>query len=69
MTFKIVSVHEAQEKVVGTVWAEAEAQAELLASSVYTGVGGDVSLRVRRAEDCEIPLRFAEPFFTSPFSH
>jgi len=66
MTFKVVSVGEAQEQVVGTVWADAQSQAETLALSLFGAT--ERSVRVRRAEDCEIPMRVAaEPWYTSPF--
>jgi hypothetical protein len=66
MTFKIVSVTEASEQVVGTVWAEAEAHAEALASSLFGA--SERAVLVRRTDDREIPMRVAaEPSYTSPF--
>ena len=66
MTFKIVSVNEASEQVVGTVWADAEAQAQTLASSLFPAL--ERAVRVRRTEDREIPMRVAaEKWYTSPF--
>jgi len=66
MTFKVVSVGEAQEQVVATVWADAQSQAEALASSLFAAT--ERSVRVRPAEDCEIPMRVAaERWCTSPF--
>ena len=66
MTFRIVSVNEAQEQVVGTVWADAESQAEALAASLFGA--SERAVRVKRVEDREIPMRVAaEPWYTSPF--
>lgn len=66
MTFKVVSLNGAQEQVVATVWAEAQSQAEALASSMFAST--ERSVRVKRVEDCEIPMRVAaEPWYTSPF--
>jgi hypothetical protein len=65
MTFTIVSVSDATERVVATVWAEAQAEAEAFASSLFPG--SERAVRVRRAEDREIPMRMAaEPSYTSP---
>ena len=66
MTFKIVSVNESQERVVATVWADALPQAEALAASMFAA--SERAVRVKRVEDCEIPMRVAaEQPFTSPF--
>ncbi len=65
MTFKVVATSDARETVVGTIWAEAEAQAQMMASNLLTGHGPVV---VRRAEDREIPMRVAEASYTSPYA-
>ena len=68
MTFAIVSVENSKEKVVGTIWADAEAHAQLLASSLMGGSGNDaLPFVIRRAEEREIPMKLAEPTFASPF--
>ena len=66
MTFKVVSVNEASEQVVGTVWADAQAQAETLAASLFAV--SERAVRVSPTEDREIPMRVAaERWYTSPF--
>jgi hypothetical protein len=66
MTFKVVSVSGATERVVGTVWADAESLAESLAASLFAA--SERAVRVSRTEDREIPMRVAaEPSYTSPF--
>jgi heme-degrading monooxygenase HmoA len=65
MTFQVVSVADAKETVLGTVWADAQAHAEWLALNFYTA--DEQSVRIRRGEEREIPMRIAEPALTSPF--
>ena len=56
---------ESNEHVLGMVWADAQSQAEALASNFF-GEGGP-AIHVRPAEDREIPMRVSEPSCTSPF--
>ena len=57
MTFAVVTVAENREKVVGTIWAAAEAEAQAMATTLVQGDRQDQRVIVRRAEDREIPLR------------
>ena len=57
MTFAVVTVAENREKVVGTIWAAAEAEAHAMAATVISEEQRDQRVIVRRAEDREIPLR------------
>ena len=66
MTFTVVSINEASERVVATVWADAEPQAEALAASLFSA--SERAVQVRRTDDREIPMRVAAELpFTSPF--
>ena len=56
MTFVVVAKGASQEKVVGTIWADCEQQAQDVASTVCTCLP-DESIQIRRAEIREIPLR------------
>ena len=58
MTFAVVSVGKEQEKVVGTIWAQEESQAQLIASSLCSQ-GPNETVVVRRTEDREIPLKLS----------
>jgi hypothetical protein len=57
MTFSVVSVADNREKVVGTIWAAAEQEAQAMASSLFERTEQDTRVVVRRAEEREIPLR------------
>ena len=58
MTFAVVTVAENREKVVGTIWAAAEAEAQVMATSLFTTDDHrDAHVVIRRAEEREIPLR------------
>jgi len=59
MTFSIMVVRDDQPRVVGTLWANDQANAEVLAPAVCGCAEGE-TVRVRRTEDREIPLRLAE---------
>ena len=59
MTFTVVAVENEREKVVGTIWAEGEAQAHLIASNVYQQ-HPENRIRIKQAEQREIPLRLPE---------
>jgi hypothetical protein len=57
MTFAVLTVGDNREKVVGTIWAAAEAEAQAMASSLLQEQNRDERVVVRRAEEREIPLR------------
>ena len=57
MTFALLTVGDNREKVVGTIWAAAEAEAQAMANSLIREENRDERLIVRRAEEREIPLR------------
>jgi hypothetical protein len=60
MTFTVVTVQENRERMLGTIWAQGESDAQQMASSLFEQ-GTDPKhdrLVVRRAEEREIPLRF-----------
>jgi hypothetical protein len=59
MTFTVVNIAENRERVLGTIWAEGESDAQQMASSLFEEQGAAPAQRlvVRRAEEREIPLR------------
>ena len=65
MTFAVISVAENRERVIGTIWANGETEAQLIASSLFSDTrpteadnSSEAGKRiVRRAEEREIPLR------------
>lgn len=59
MTFAVVNIAESRERVVGTIWANGESDAQQMASSLFQGESESQrdSVVVRRAEEREIPLR------------
>ena len=65
MTFAVISVAENREKIIGTIWANGETEAEQIASSLFAdriapqaGSLAEAERRiVRRAEGREIPFR------------
>ena len=59
MTFAVVTVAENRERVIGTIWANGESDAEQIATSLFQPDPEPLRERliVRRAEDREIPLR------------
>jgi hypothetical protein len=57
MTFSVVSVADNREQVVGTIWAAAEQEAQVMAASLFERSEQDPRVIVRRAEEREIPLR------------
>lgn len=59
MTFVVLSKSEDREMVIGTIWAEAEQQAQMIASDLCRKDPGQ-SVIVRRAEEREIPLRLTD---------
>jgi hypothetical protein len=60
MTFTVVTVQDDRERMLGTIWAQAESDAQQMATSLFDqGVEPKPDrLVVRRAEEREIPLRF-----------
>ena len=59
MTFIVLSVENEREKVVGTIWADGEAQARLMATNVYQPASDD-AIRVKQVERRELPLRIPQ---------
>jgi hypothetical protein len=59
MTFAVVTVAENRERVIGTIWADAESDAQQMATSLFQARQQTPAERlvVRRAEEREIPLR------------
>jgi len=59
MTFAVVTVAENRERVIGTIWANGESDAEQIATSLFQPDPEPRRERliVRCAEDREIPLR------------
>ena len=58
MTFAVVSLAENPKKVVGTIWAAAEVEAQVMAATLFPDAySRDRHVLVRRDEDREIPLR------------
>ena len=59
MTFSVTLIRDDQSRVVGTLFASDEAQAQSMAPALWQCAEGE-QLRLRRAEDREIPLRWRE---------
>ncbi len=57
MTFAVVTKENQQERVIGTIWAPAEAEAKMIASDLWGDRRPQEELHVRKAEEREIPLR------------
>jgi hypothetical protein len=57
MTFSVVSVADNREKVVGTIWAAAEPEAQAIATSLFEEGDPEAHVIIRRTEEREIPLR------------
>ena len=57
MTFSVVTVADNREKVVGTIWAPAEQEAEAMAAFLLAPGRAEERIVVRRTEEREIPLR------------
>ena len=58
MTFSVLMIKDNQPRVVGTLFANDQANAEALAPAIWGCTQGE-SLKICRAEDREIPLRLA----------
>ena len=69
MTFAVVSIENTRERVVGTIWAQAESEAQVIASNLFAGDSPGASLCIRRAEDREIPMRLNDVAAVPPFIH
>ena len=65
MTFSVLMIKDDQPRVVGTVFANDQANAEALAPAIWGCTQGE-SLKICRAEDREIPLRISSAQIT-PF--
>ena len=59
MTFTVVTVSGNRERLLGTIWAAGESEAEQMATSLFPqdSEPNPERLVVRRAEEREIPLR------------
>ena len=57
MTFSVVTVADNREKIIGTIWAAAEVEAQAMARSLFDAIKPEERVEVRRAEEREIPLR------------
>ena len=56
MTFAVIETGTGCEKVVGTIWASAETEAQTIASDLLNIPKGE-SVVIRRAEEREIPMK------------
>ena len=56
MTFAVVEVGNGNEKVVGTIWASAESEAQTIFSDLH-GSAEQQQVVLRRAEEREIPMK------------
>jgi hypothetical protein len=56
MTFAVIEVGSGSEKVVGTIWASAETEAQTIASDLLQ-VPEKEKVVIRRAEEREIPMK------------
>jgi hypothetical protein len=56
MTFAVIQLGEANEKVVGTIWADAESEAQVIASNLLN-LPDKERVVIRRDEDREIPMK------------
>ena len=56
MTFAVVEVGNGNEKVVGTIWASAESEAQSIASDLIRKPDQQQVI-VRRAEERELPMK------------
>lgn len=59
MTFIVLSIENEREKVVGTIWADGEAQARLMATNIYEPKTDDL-IRVKQVERRELPFRLPQ---------
>jgi hypothetical protein len=56
MTFAVIELGSGSEKVVGTFWADAEAEAQSIASDLVH-VQDKHNMVLRRSEDRELPMK------------
>ena len=56
MTFAVIETGTGCEKVVGTIWASAESEAQTIASDLLKIPDGE-SVVIRRSEEREIPMK------------
>jgi hypothetical protein len=59
MTFSVLLMKDDQPRVVGTIFAADEANAQTMAPALFNCESGE-QVRIRRTEDREIPLRWPE---------
>ena len=57
MTFAVIEGAGGNEKVVGTIWASAESEAQTIASDLLGGTDHKEKVVIRRSEEREIPMR------------
>jgi hypothetical protein len=56
MTYAVISQQDNRDHVIGTLWANADHDAQSIASS-FAGRGKDADVTVRRIEPRELPLK------------
>jgi hypothetical protein len=56
MTFTVIDMGTGSEKVVGTIWASAENEAQTIASDLLNNSEGKTVV-IRRAEERELPMK------------
>jgi hypothetical protein len=56
MTFAVIDMGSGSEKVVGTIWASAETEAQTIASDLLQ-IPQKEKVVIRRAEEREIPMK------------
>jgi hypothetical protein len=56
MTFSVIQLGGGREKIVGTIWASAESEAQSIAADLLQASEND-SVVIRRAEEREIPMK------------
>ena len=56
MTFAVIDLGTGSEKVVGTIWASAESEAQTIASDLLQ-IPEKEKVVIRRAEEREIPMK------------
>ena len=57
MTFAVIDMGQGSEKVVGTIWASAETEAQTIVSDLLKISPEREKVVIRRAEEREIPMK------------
>ena len=57
MTFAVIEVGAGSEKVVGTIWASGESEAQTIASDLLGATDDKAEVELRRSEEREIPMK------------